>query len=75
MINFSPANTVEDHIHRFGRTGRAGKKGYAITIIDKDNWETAKIMDIVKVMKKSGQVVDQELEAMAKECRVGGYGR
>lgn len=31
VINFKCPTYVEDYIHRIGRTGRAGKKGTAIT--------------------------------------------
>lgn len=34
VINFDPPTTYEDYIHRIGRTGRAGKKGTALTFID-----------------------------------------
>ncbi len=38
VINFSIAQSGDDHIHRIGRTGRAGKEGKAITIIDSNEW-------------------------------------
>lgn len=31
VINFDMTNTIEDYIHRIGRTGRAGAKGLSIT--------------------------------------------
>lgn len=31
VINFSFPLTIEDYVHRIGRTGRAGKRGTAIT--------------------------------------------
>jgi len=34
VINFDLPNTYEDYIHRIGRTGRANKKGQALTFID-----------------------------------------
>ena len=33
VINFELPNIPEDYVHRIGRTGRAGKEGYAITFI------------------------------------------
>jgi superfamily II DNA/RNA helicase len=38
VINFSIAQSGDDHIHRIGRTGRAGKEGKAITLIDSNEW-------------------------------------
>jgi ATP-dependent RNA helicase RhlE len=34
VINFDIPNTYEDYVHRIGRTGRAGKRGIALTFID-----------------------------------------
>jgi superfamily II DNA/RNA helicase len=34
VINFDQPNTYEDYIHRIGRTGRAGKKGHALTFVN-----------------------------------------
>jgi ATP-dependent RNA helicase DbpA len=33
VVNFDPPAQPEIYVHRIGRTGRAGKKGYAITFI------------------------------------------
>jgi len=38
VINFSIAQSGDDHAHRVGRTGRAGKEGKAITLIDSNEW-------------------------------------
>lgn len=34
VINFDPPASQEDYIHRIGRTGRANKKGVAITFVE-----------------------------------------
>jgi superfamily II DNA/RNA helicase len=34
VINYDLPETYEDYIHRIGRTGRANKKGIALTFID-----------------------------------------
>lgn len=33
VINYDMPNNYDDYIHRIGRTGRAGKKGFALTFI------------------------------------------
>ena len=33
VINFDQPNNYEDYVHRIGRTGRAGKRGHALTFI------------------------------------------
>lgn len=37
VINFDAPNTIIDYIHRIGRTGRAGKKGMATTLLMQDD--------------------------------------
>jgi len=34
VINYDVPGTYDDYVHRIGRTGRAGKKGIALTFID-----------------------------------------
>lgn len=34
VINYDPPMTYDDYVHRIGRTGRAGKKGYALTFVE-----------------------------------------
>lgn len=34
VINYQQPATIDSYIHRIGRTGRAGKKGYALTFVD-----------------------------------------
>ena len=34
VVNYDQPATYEDYVHRIGRTGRAGKKGFAITFVD-----------------------------------------
>lgn len=36
VLNFNMSKTIEDYVHRIGRTGRAGKKGVALTFIGED---------------------------------------
>uniref|UniRef100_A0A7S2BAD7 RNA helicase n=1 Tax=Alexandrium andersonii TaxID=327968 RepID=A0A7S2BAD7_9DINO len=63
VVNYDPPANVEDYVHRIGRTGRAGVKGDAFTYLY-DN-ETGIAMNIMKVMKKSGQEVPAELKEIA----------
>ncbi|KAE8268119.1 hypothetical protein A4X09_0g4233 [Tilletia walkeri] len=34
VINFQMSNAIEAYVHRIGRTGRAGKRGTAVTFLD-----------------------------------------
>ena len=40
VINYDVPNNPEDYIHRIGRTGRAGKKGVAITFFSKEDFKS-----------------------------------
>jgi len=37
VLNYDMAKSIEDYTHRIGRTGRAGKKGKAITFLTPDD--------------------------------------
>lgn len=39
VINFDMPMVAEDYVHRIGRTGRAGAKGTAISLIGPDDWQ------------------------------------
>lgn len=52
VINYDLPQVPEDYIHRIGRTGRAGAKGEALTLLtpeDRQQWK-----EISKLLKKSG---------------------
>jgi len=38
VINFNVAQSGDDHVHRIGRTGRAGHTGKAITLVSANEW-------------------------------------
>jgi ATP-dependent RNA helicase SrmB len=38
VINFTVAQSGDDHTHRVGRTGRAGKMGRAVTLVSENEW-------------------------------------
>uniref|UniRef100_A0A8D0GZ15 Probable ATP-dependent RNA helicase DDX46 n=1 Tax=Sphenodon punctatus TaxID=8508 RepID=A0A8D0GZ15_SPHPU len=62
VINYSCPNHYEDYVHRAGRTGRAGNKGYAFTFITEDQARHAG--DIIKALELSGTPVPAELEKL-----------
>lgn len=49
VINYALPQDPESYIHRIGRTGRAGKKGIAITFISSDEYR--KLMNITRITK------------------------
>ncbi|HEY0906367.1 MAG TPA: DEAD/DEAH box helicase [Methylophilus sp.] len=50
VINYEISTSPEDYVHRIGRTGRAGAKGVAISLIDPE--ETKYFDEIEKLIKK-----------------------
>jgi ATP-dependent RNA helicase RhlE len=52
VVNFDVPLTVEDYVHRSGRTARAGKKGRALTLVGKA--EMGRHRAIVAHLKKTG---------------------
>ncbi len=59
VINLTFPLTVEDYVHRIGRTGRAGKDGLAITLFtDQDKPQAGGLINVLKAAK---QDVPEEL--------------
>mmetsp|Transcript_21511 Transcript_21511/g.36781 ORF Transcript_21511/g.36781 Transcript_21511/m.36781 type:complete len:472 (+) Transcript_21511:37-1452(+) len=60
VINYTFPLTIEDYIHRIGRTGRAKKSGIAHTLFT--ILEKGKAGDLCRILKEAGQKVPPELE-------------
>merc|ERR1719198_1600041 len=69
VVNFDPANNTEDYVHRIGRTGRAGAKGFAVTFLTTS--DAPKARGIMEVMERTGQPAPPELLALAGTAREG----
>jgi len=59
VINYSFPLTIEDYVHRIGRTGRAGKDGLAHSFFHRGDYKLAGCL--VKVLKDAEQEVPQEM--------------
>lgn len=64
VINYDFPSSLEDYVHRIGRTGRAGAKGTAFTFFTHSNAKFAR--DLIKILQEAGQVVSPALSAMAR---------
>ncbi len=62
VVNYDCPNHYEDYIHRCGRTGRAGNKGFAYTFITPDQQRASG--DIIKAMELSETPVPTELQTL-----------
>ncbi|THH12171.1 hypothetical protein EW145_g170 [Phellinidium pouzarii] len=58
VINYSFPLTVEDYVHRIGRTGRGGHSGKSITFFTGDDHERALAGELAKVLRESGADAD-----------------
>lgn len=63
VVNYDPPSHMEDYVHRVGRTGRAGKKGDAYTLVTAS--QERAITDLVKALRLSKAKVDPQLAAIA----------
>jgi ATP-dependent RNA helicase DDX5/DBP2 len=65
VINFDFPGSVEDYIHRIGRTGRNGATGKAFTMITFEDGGYAE--ELCELLEKSGQEAPTELKAIASK--------
>jgi ATP-dependent RNA helicase DBP3 len=70
VVNYTFPLTIEDYVHRIGRTGRAGKTGRAVTYFCPNDStpgvdEKALAFDLVKVLADAKQEVPPELKKVA----------
>mmetsp|Transcript_32007 Transcript_32007/g.73472 ORF Transcript_32007/g.73472 Transcript_32007/m.73472 type:complete len:686 (+) Transcript_32007:32-2089(+) len=78
VVCFDVAVAAEDHVHRIGRTGRAGMSGVAITFLDPSEGKQAR--EVMDTMERSGQEIPDELRSLARSgggrsfSRYGGGG-
>lgn len=63
VINYDFPTSLEDYIHRIGRTGRAGAKGIAYTFFTQSNAKFTR--ELMKILREAGQAVPPALSAMA----------
>lgn len=60
VVNFDFPKDLTDYIHRVGRTGRAGKKGNALSFISLQ--EDGKVCErLVELLRESNQEIPDDL--------------
>jgi len=77
VVNYNVAKTVDQHVHRIGRTGRMGidgvTPGIAYTFLTQRDNEFAS--DLIRNLRMSSQVIPQELEEVARAPTKGNGNR
>ncbi|KHJ94807.1 DEAD/DEAH box helicase [Oesophagostomum dentatum] len=84
VVNYDCPNHYEDYVHRVGRTGRAGNKGYAYTFVLPEHQERM-AGEVCRAFETAGAKPPPELKAMfekfkeemaaqGKEVHLGGKG-
>ena len=63
VINYDYPSSVEDYIHRIGRTARANGTGTSYTFFTQSNSKNAKAL--IEILKEANQNVPAELEKMS----------
>lgn len=64
VLNFDFPKEMESYVHRCGRTGRAGKKGLAVSFfVPEKNSRLAR--ELIEILNRTEQTIPPELHAMA----------
>jgi len=59
VVNYTFPLTIEDYVHRIGRTGRAGKKGTSYTFFTQHDKQHA--AELVTILNEAKQTVPESL--------------
>jgi|UPI0004AC7493 ATP-dependent RNA helicase DDX5/DBP2 len=62
VVNWDMSSSLEQYVHRVGRTGRNGEPGFAFTFFTRNYSFLAK--SLVQLLESNGQSVDQHLKAL-----------
>ncbi|TFL06273.1 P-loop containing nucleoside triphosphate hydrolase protein [Pterulicium gracile] len=77
VVNYSFPLTIEDYVHRIGRTGRGGKDGKSITYFTGDNHERSLAGEFSRMLRDSGypcEVLSQKFPMTIKKKEHSVYG-
>ena len=71
VINYDVARDIDTHVHRIGRTGRAGERGYAFTLVTDKDKEFAG--HLVRNLESVNQLVPDRLVELAMQVEYIDY--
>ena len=67
VINYDFPGTLEDYVHRIGRTGRAGAAGTAYSFFTPTDFKLAR--KLIKILSEAGQEVPAQLHQFANMAK------
>ena len=70
VINFDFPQTLEDYVHRVGRTARGNDVGTSYTFMTGKDAKSAR--GLIEIMEESGQKVPESLRTLAMRGGTGG---
>ena len=73
VINYDMPSTIEDYVHRIGRTGRCGRSGTATSFINRSSQRV--ICELHDMLVENKQHIPVWLEEWWRESRAGAGGR
>ncbi|XP_036341505.1 ATP-dependent RNA helicase vasa [Rhagoletis pomonella] len=73
VINYDLPNSIDEYVHRIGRTGRVGNNGRATSFFDPEQ-DSAMASDLVKILEGASQEVPEFLRSCSGGGGGGGYG-
>lgn len=69
VINYDLPQSIDEYVHRIGRTGRCGNIGKAISFFDSENENDRKLArSLVKTLIQAGSDVPDWLTSAAEDC-------
>ncbi|XP_075980870.1 ATP-dependent RNA helicase vasa [Anticarsia gemmatalis] len=61
VVNYDLPKSIDEYVHRIGRTGRVGNRGKAVSFFDADQ-DIALVADLAKILKQADQTVPNFLQ-------------
>jgi len=66
VVNFDLPNSIDDYVHRIGRTGRAGNKGRAISFVNDNNRSV--LRELWAILEEAKQDIPSWFEDMTQRA-------
>lgn len=70
IVNYDLPNSIDDYVHRIGRTGRIGKEGRAYSFLNDKN--SAVVKDLYSLLCETNQVIPEWFERMFRDTTFHG---